>query len=231
MLANNLFKTLDEGFATIQHIGNGSKGTVRIGTECHSFYQGLPTFIQKMAMLYPDIEVDIVLDATHQPIPKLLSKEIDMSIVTTRPVSKELKSMELYEDEVMCVMNTEHHLAKQDYLNAGDFSDLHLIIHSFPMESVSVYEHFLRPAGVTPKKISAIPFTSVSLEMIKVNMGVMCVPKWNLDSFNLSDQITFKQIGKNGLKRTQYLVFREEDESKQYISDFIRNFREEFEGL
>ena len=229
-LANTLFQSIDEGFANIQQLNEGSKGKVRIGTECYSFYQGLPSFIQKMGILYPDIEVDILLDGIHQPLSKLLSNEIDIAIVSSQPKSEKLKSLEWYRDEIMCVMNQEHPLASADFLEPSHFSDLHLIIHSFPMESVLVHRHFLKPNGVTPRKISAIPFTTVALEMINANMGVSCVPQWTLDPFKLSEQIIFKRIGMNGLKRTLHMVYREADSDKQYIRDFLLNFRDEFYG-
>ncbi len=36
----------------------------------------------------------------------------------------------------------------------------------------------------------------------------------------------FKQIGKNGLKRTHFIVFRKAYKNKKYISYFISNFKE-----
>jgi len=227
-LAKDIFARMEEGFSQIKHINEGAKGKVRIGTECYSFYQGLPSFILKMAILYPQIEADLVLDATLQPIAKLLSFDIDIAIVSAKPGSNRVSCIELYEDEIVCLMHEEHIFADRTHLEAGDFVDMHVIIHSFPLETVSVFSHFLTPMHVTPKKISAIPFTSVSLEMVAVNMGVMCAPMWMLKTFKKSEQLISKPIGGNGLKRTQYLVYRTEDESKQYISDFISNFTEEF---
>lgn len=227
-LANQLFITIDKGFDTIQHINNGIKGKIRLGTECYSFIRGIPKLIQKMGILYPDIDVDIILESNHQPISKLLSKDIDIAIVTSKPASRELVSVPLYQDEILAVMNRENHLAQKDYLEAGDFSDIHLIIHSFPLETVAVHQLLLHPNHITPRKISAVPFISVILEMIEANMGITCVPKWLLDSFILSKDIILQPISKNRLIRTQYLVYREEDVSKKYICDFVSNFREEF---
>lgn len=111
------------------------------------------------------------------------------------------------------------------------FGEVHLLINSFPLEGVAVYEQFLKPNRIHPMKISAIPFTEVSLAMINANMGVMCVPKWQLKSFHLHEDVVFKQIGKNGLKRTHYLVVKEEVRNREYIHDFISNFKEEFLGV
>lgn len=80
-------------------------------------------------------------------------------------------------------------------------------------------------------KISAILLTEFALEMDNANMGILCMPKWALKSFRLSDDFEFKRITKNGLKRTHYLVFRKSDDDKKYIDDFISNFEEDFSEL
>ena len=227
-LGDNVLSTIEKGFNTIQQIRSGSKGKVKVSTECYSFYQGLPGFIQKMAILYPEIEVDIILEATHQPISKILSNEIDIAVVTRKPENTKLSSIELFTDEVFAVLHKENEINKHEYLNAVSFSMAHLLIHSFPLESVSVYEYFLKPNNIVPAKISAIPLTEVALEMVSANMGIMCMPNWALKSFKLSENITFKKIGALGLKRTHYLVVREQDRNKKYIKDFISNFEDCF---
>ena len=227
-LGNSVLDSIEKGFQDIEQLRTGSVGVIKVSTECYSFYQGLSSFIQKMGLLYPEIEVDLILEATHQPISKILSNEIDIAIVTQKPMNEGLMSIEVYEDEIFAILHKENPLHQVEFLKANDFSEMHLIIHSFPLETVSVYDEFLKPNGITPAKISAIPLTEVALEMVDANMGVMCMPKWALKSFKLSEGLTFKRISQNGLKRTHYLVFRKSDKHKKYIHDFISNFEEDF---
>ena len=227
-LANELLERIDVGFGKIREVKEGSKGKIRLSAECHSFFHGLPAFVQKMAVLYPEIEIDLSLGATHQTISQLLLDEIDVAIVTSKPTAEALHCMQVMEDEIFAVIHREHGFADQEYLDASHFTELHLIINSFPLENVSVYEHFLKPSKVIPSKISAIPFTEVSIEMVKANMGVMCLPKWSLDSYKLSEELKFMRIGRNGLKRTHFLVVKAANRNKQHISAFITNFAEDF---
>ncbi len=227
-LANKLFSSIDEGFKAIKHITEGSKGTIKLSAECQSFFHSIPSFIQKMGILYPEIDIDVTLGATHQTISQVLSNEIDMAIVTSKPEFEELSSTLVYKDEIFAVMHEEHKLNNFEYLDAGHFGNVHLLINSFPLEGVAVYEHFLKPNKIHPVKISAIPFTEITLSMIQANMGIMCVPKWQLSSFKLPKQLVFKRIGKNGLKRKHYLVVKKEYRNKRYIHDFISNFEEYF---
>lgn len=227
-LGNAVLERITNGFKNIEQLRTGSVGTIKVSTECYSFYQGLSSFIQKMGLLYPEIDVDLILEATHQPISKILSNEIDIAIVTSKPENIALTSIEVHEDEIFAIMHQEHPLTALDFLDTHDFSDAHLIIHSFPLETVSVYEQFLKPNKITPLKISAIPLTEVALEMVAANMGIMCMPKWALKSFKISEELVFKRIGKNGLKRRHYLVCRKADKAKKYVNDFISNFEEDF---
>ncbi|AZA47381.1 LysR family transcriptional regulator [Chryseobacterium carnipullorum] len=230
-IACDVIDTIDKGLGTIKQIRAGSSGKIKVSTECYSFYQGLPAFLQKMNILYPDIDVDLVLEATHHPVSKILSKEIDIAVVTSQPSNDELISIEIFEDEIFAVLHVENPLYALGYIDVSDFTNIHLIIHSYPLETVSVFERFLKPNAVIPFKISAIPLTEVALEMVSANAGVMCMPKWALRSFKISDGLGFKKIGKNGLKRKHYLVVRKSDMTKRYINAFLENFKEHFQNF
>jgi len=227
-LANKLFDSIDEGFSAIRHIKEGSKGAIKLSAECQSFFHSIPSFIQKMGLLYPEIDIDVSLGATHQTISQVLSEEIDIAIVTARPASEELESIKVFEDEIFAVIHKENPLSGLEYLEASHFGNVHLLINSFPLDGVAVYEHFLKPNKIHPKKISAIPFTEITLSMIAANMGIMCAPKWQLRPFKLSKDLMFKRVGKNGLKRDHYLVVKKKHRNKKYIHDFISSFEEDF---
>lgn len=174
-LGVSILESIDKGFEHIQQIRKGSKGTIKLSTECYSFYQGLLGFLQKIGVLYPEIKVELILEATHQPISKVLSNEIDIAIVTYKPGSELLIIFEVFEDEIFAIMHKENSLNRLDFLEASDFTDVHLIIHSFPLETVSILEQFLKPNNIVPLRISAIPLTEVALEMIGANLGITCM--------------------------------------------------------
>ena len=227
-LANKLFTTIDESFSIIKHIKEGSKGTIKLSAECQSFFHAIPSFIQKMGILYPDISIDVSLGATHQTISQVLSNEIDIAIVTTIPESDKLSSIPVFKDEIFALMHKENPLYSLDYLDASHFGNVHLLINSFPLEGVAVYEKFLKPNRIHPIKVSAIPFTEITLSMVAANMGIMCAPKWQLKPFKIHKDLVFKRISKNGLKRNHYLIVKKVNRNKKYIHDFISSFEDEF---
>lgn len=225
-LANNVLNSVDEKLQQIKSINSNSGGKILVSSECYSFYLLFPFFLQKMSALYPQIDIQLNFDATHKPVSKLLSYDVDVAITTERPAIESLTSMEIVRDELFVLMHKQNKLQSIKYIEATDFTNLHLFIHSYPMETVYVYQNYLKPNDVLPKRISAIPLTEVTLEMINANRGITCLPKWMLQPFGHQKNLILKPIGKNGLKRSLYLVMRNEDRSKKHFDDFVNNFEE-----
>ena len=227
-MANQVLSTIADGLDTIEKIKEGAQGHIKVGTECYAFYQGLPGFIQKMGLLYPGISVSLVLEATHQPIAKVLTGDIDIALTTQPAHDALLEHIAVFEDELFALVHDEHPLASEAFLTAQHFANTPLFIHSFPLDTVAVYQHFLQPNGVVPTQITAIPLTEVALEMVGANMGIMCTPKWALKAFKLPEGVIFKRLGHKGIRRKHYLVYRHACLEKAYVRDFIANFKDEF---
>ncbi|MES2111042.1 MAG: LysR family transcriptional regulator [Bacteroidota bacterium] len=225
--ASAVLNEIDKANEQINELRLGHAGVIRISTECYTNYHWLPSFMVKMKVLYPKIEVKIVMEATHKPLQKLLDSELDIGITSDPLDDKSIKYIELFKDEVMAVVLSEHPLAKKKYLSPEDFANHPLIIHSYPLETVTVYQHFLKESKTQPQEIIAIPLTEVALEMVKAGMGIMTMPKWALKPFAASSALTLVPIGPKGLIRTHYVAIRHEDSTKKHLKDFIENLKEE----
>lgn len=226
-VACEVISRIDEGLQKISKVKEGSRGTIKLSTECYSFYHGLPRFIQKMGVLYPEIEIILTLESQQHFASQLLSGELDICLNTHNINNNDIVSYEFLKDEMFAVVHRENPLAQQPFMTPNDFSNHNLIIHSLPLETATIHKHFLRPNNVVPKKITAIPMTEVALELVEANMGIACYPKWQLKSFQLSDALILVKIGKRGFVRTHYLSTRSNFKESKYIQDFIDSFLEE----
>lgn len=218
---------IEEALATVQEIRQGHQGTIRISTECYTTYHWLPAFMRKMSVLYPKLNIEINMKATHDPLPKVLDNELDLAITSDPQQDERLKYIELFKDQIYAVVGSGHPWAGRKYVKAEDFSSQKLIIHSFPLETVTVHRHFLEPKGQSPAQIIAVPLTEATLELVRAEMGVTCMPNWALKPFAASDDLRLVKIGPHGLHRTHYAAIRMADISKKYLLDFIENLKDE----
>jgi len=220
-VANEILTKLAETETQIKQMVFGESGEIRISTECFSSYHWLPSVLKQFHLLYPNVELKIVAEATHIPLQKLLENTIDIAIVSDTIKDNHIKYTELFQDEMVMVVSENHSWADKKFVVAEDFISEHLIIHSLPLETVTIHQFLLAPAKVSPKKITPMPLTEASLEMVKADMGVMSMAKWALQPHLKNNPIKAVKIGKNGLKRKHFIATRANENYPDYFHHFI----------
>jgi len=205
----------------------GEIGEIRISTECYSSYHWLPSVLKQFHLLYPNVELKIVTEATYHPLQKLLDNKLDIAITSDPIKNDHIKYVELFQDEMVMIVSENHPWADKKFVVAEDFASEHLLIHSLPMETVSVYQFLLSPAKISPKKVTQLPLTEASIEMVKADMGVMSMAKWAFRPYLNNNSLRPIKIGKNGLKRKHYIAFLNNKSYPEYFSHFVEFLQNE----
>lgn len=218
--AKDVLQKLDQTHAEIKNLVFGEAGVIKLSAECYTSYHWLPSVMKQFHSVYPNVELQLVVNATHYPLQKLLAGEIDLAVTSDPGNDKKITYVELFQDEMVAVVPTGHAWMKKKYVAAEDFSTEDLIIHSLPLDTVTVHQFFLKPAAVTPKRIVPVPLTEAAIEMVKAGMGVMVMARWSLKKY-LNDDVHTIQVGKRGLKRKHYLAFLSDKRKPAYFEHFI----------
>ena len=213
---------LDTMKQEVKELIGGEVGRIRLSTECYTSYHWLPATLRRFNADFPNVEVSINFEATHQPLPKLLSGHIDLAI-TSDPLSEAaLEFVELFQDELVAVVPAHHPWATWPYVTAQDFAAVNLIIHSLPLETVTVFQKLLTPAGVAPAKLSVLPLTEASIELVKADMGVAVMAQWALKPYLASPELRAVRITPKGLVRQQYAARLRNHEYPLYYESFLQ---------
>ena len=205
----------------------GEIGEIRISTECYSSYHWLPAVLKQFHLLYPNIDLKIVMEATHYPLQKLKDNIIDIAITSDPIKDDKILYIELFQDEMVMVVSESHLWAKKKFVEPQDFIEEHLLIHSLPLETVTVHQFFLAPAHVKPKKITPLPLTEASIEMVKADMGVMAMANWAVQPYLKDNTLKAVKIGKNGLRRKHYIATINNKSYPEYFNHFIEFMKNE----
>ena len=219
--ANEILEKLSGTEKEIKQMIFGEFGTIRISTECYSSYHWLPSVLKQFHLLYPNVDLQIIMEATHYPLQKLQESIIDIAITSDPIKDNNIKYLELFQDEMLMVVSTNHSWADKKYVVAEDFITEHLLIHSLPLETVTVHQFLLAPAKITPKKITPLPLTEASIEMVKADMGIMAMAKWAVQPYLKDNTLKTIKIGKNGLKRKHFIAIMNNKTYPNYFNHFI----------
>ena len=224
-----ILKELDKVQREIKEIISGETGVIRISTECYTSYHWLPALLKKFHTEFPSIEVRIVFEATHRPIQKLLQGQIDLAITSDPIVNDQVEYVELFRDEMVALVSEFHPWISKEYVTAEDFKSENLIIHSEPLDTVTVYERVLKPANIQPKNITILPLTEASVEMVKADMGVLVMPRWALKPHLNSNHVKTIKVTSEGLHRQQFIALLKQEDRPEYFDYFITFLRQEIE--
>jgi LysR family transcriptional regulator for metE and metH len=226
-MANDILSRMSDTELQIKKLIYGEAGELRLSTECYTCYHWLPALMKQFHLIYPNVELTIVMEATHHPIQKLLAGQLDIAITSDPVKDDNIVYTELFQDEMVAVVPGSHPWAEKKFVVAGDFAEQRLIIHSLPMETVTVHQFLLAPAGVSLKKVIVLPLTEASIEMVKAEMGIMVMAKWALQPYLRDGVLKAVRIGKNGLKRTHFAATLSNKEVPEYQHRFIEFLQRE----
>jgi LysR family transcriptional regulator for metE and metH len=207
--------------SNLKNLNKLNHGIIRLSAACTTSYYWLPKFLQSFKLDYPNVDIDIVLENSTNPISQIIKGKIDVSIIISPSENENIEYKFLFEDELVAVFSKQHKFNKKQFLIAKDFLNEHLIIHSKPLNTVVFYDQVLKPKGIEPIKISELPLTEAAIELIKVNYGVAVMSKWSIEPYLSSGSISFKKINRNGLFRSHYAAILKSPDHPEYINKFI----------
>lgn len=224
--ANKVLKEIDQTESEIKRLISGENGVIRLSTECYTSYHWLPSVLKKFQCEFPNVEIEINFEATHRPIEKLIEGELDIAITSNPEMDDKVEYIDLFTDEMFAVVSPDHHWADKYYVEAEDFKDVKLIIHSLPLDTVSIFRNLLIPKGINPAKLIVLPLTEASIELVKANMGVIVMAGWALKPYK-NQNIKLIRVTQKGFFRQQYLARMKDADYPLYFDYFIKFMREE----
>ena len=216
-------KVLDElrGAETqIEGLSGGTRGVVRVSTECYTCYHWLPPVLKKFHSKFPKVEVDIVLEATARPVAALLEGKLDVAVVSCPPRNKSLRLTPTCEDEMMIVMGPQHRLASLTHIQPRDLAG-EIVLCYPPKEESTLWLRVLRPAGVVPERIITIPLTESIVDMASAGLGVALLARWAIGTYVQAGRVVARPLGKSGFRRQWYAATLRNGPVRPYLTEFV----------
>jgi len=225
LLLNSARSVLDKLVSTereINRIAGGNQGSLKISTACYTCYHWLPPLLKDFNREYPEVEVDICVEATEKPIRALLEGKLDIAITSSlEQRHKDLEFHPLFEDEMVVVMHPKHNLANRSYIKPGDFLNQDVIIYG-ALEDNTAYKQIISPSGVKLGKVSSVKLTEAIVEMVKADLGIGILAKWAISSHIDSGRIKAVRLTRAGFTRQWFAVTLKTESIPAYIPEFIK---------
>lgn len=225
LTAQTVLPQIDELNRQMQICKAGKKQIVRLSTECYTCYHWLPKIVRRFTQSNREIEVEIVVEATPQPLDYLERGELDIAIISSQPANKNLFVTPLFEDRMVAVLPQNHLLAKKEKpLEPADFADENFIYYNVPDKNNLILDGFF--ARIKPRRIQKMQLTEAIVEMVAAEMGVSIMAHWAIEPYLKKQKIQTRFLGGQTTCKAWFAATLSDE--NQTLNQFIRIIKARF---
>jgi LysR family transcriptional regulator for metE and metH len=196
-------KSLEED---INNYKNGKTGKLSISMQCYTAYHWLPGVIKYYKKRWPDINIQILSEATRRPLEYLMNGDLDIGIVRTQMVNTKIKYEPIFEDSLVAVICKDHPLAKKNIIEIVDFQDEELILPLYDpsYQDTPIIESLIQAQQVKPKTLHRIHYTDATIEMVNAGLGITVMADWIVAPYLKDRNIVVKPLHHSVAKRSWF---------------------------
>jgi LysR family transcriptional regulator for metE and metH len=219
--ARAVLAELERAEMDIQKNGTPSKGLIRISTQCNTVYHWLPPRLILFQKQFPDVEVQLMIEATNNPFEALLEGKLDLAIVSDPIRNRKIRYLPLFQDEVVIAVPPGHRLAGKSCAAPEDFATETVLIYP-PKEESTLLTKILEPAGIRPRKIQEVALTGAIIELIIGGLGIAALPKWTVGPQLASGALIGVPLKPPGYHWNWSIAQLRDNRLPAYMQEFIR---------
>ncbi len=159
-VAFNALKTIRQQYAGLSfalgELNDSFRGTLRIGASSTISQYVLPSALAAYNQRYPKIKVTVFNGNSFEMEQKLLSNDVDMSLVENHSGNSGLRYLNFMEDEIVPVARFGGALVKTSPLKLADLLHLPLVLRERGSGTREVLEQMLTKQGVNLSKLNVL---------------------------------------------------------------------------
>jgi LysR family transcriptional regulator for metE and metH len=202
--------------------GNGvDRGLIRLSTECHTVYHWLPPRLKMFQRKFPQVEFELVVEATDNPFEALLEGELDLAIVCDPVRNRKIRYTPLFEDEMLVIVPPGHPMARKKCAAPADFAEETVFVYP-PKEESSLLNEVLLPAGVSPRRVQEVMLTEAIIEMVRGGVGVAALARWAAAPQLASGAVIGLPMMPGGFHRKWAAAQLREKQAPAYLQAFVQ---------
>jgi LysR family transcriptional regulator, regulator for metE and metH len=205
----------------LQRLAGHRDGSIRVCTECNTGYHWLGPLLTVFRRKHPRVAVHVAADATADPVPALLDGRVDLAILIDPDADRRLRLRPLFADEMVAIVGKGDPLAKRRWVEAADLAGQPLLVYSSRPEDSFVFQRLMRPAGLTPDRVSFIMLTEAMIELARAGTGVGILPRWSAQRAIAGGGVIALSLTRRGMRRQWVAATLAAQPDPPYMTDFL----------
>ena len=205
----------------VRRLAGHGAGTIRVCTQCNTGYHWLAPLLAIFQRKHPLVGVDIAADATASPVDALLDGRVDLAILIDPLTDARFRYRPLFLDEMVAIVAKGDPLARRRWLTAEDLAAQHLLLYTSDPDDSFVLRRLLRPAGLSPARVSFVMLTEAMIELARAGTGVGILPRWSAQRAIAGGAVVAIPLTRKGMRRQWSAATLAAQDDPPYLVDFV----------
>jgi LysR family transcriptional regulator for metE and metH len=219
--ARRLLPELQRTEDDLRRLAGHTDGSIRVCTECNTGYHWLAPLLASFRRKHPRVAVHVAAEATDQPKRALLEGRVDLAILIDPGKDRRLRLRPLFVDEMVAIVAKHDPLAQRRWIDAAELARQHLLLYTSDPEESFALRRLLRPAGLTPERVSFIMLTEAMIELARAGTGVGILPRWSAERAIAGGGVAALSLTRRGMRRHWIAATLAAQPDPPYVTHFL----------
>ncbi len=225
-LAGQVLPAVQAAERDLARLKQGRAGRLYLVVECHSCFEWLLPTMDAYREAWPEVEMDLTLGYSFDPLPALLRGDVDLVITSDPKPLAGVVYEPLFAFQLLLAMAKDHPLTAKPWIAPQDLRDQVIITYPVERERLDIFRKFLDPAGVQPAGHRTCELTAMMLQLVTNRRGVCALPDWALAEYLKRAYLAARPLGPKPIEGTLYAALRQEESQLAYCQEFLELAKE-----
>lgn len=169
--SKQIIKILEDTKSDLLDYGNVVKGRLRIGSSFTIGEYVLPTFLGQFTKAYPELELEVTIENTHNICEKVKSFQVDLALVEGTVPSSGFVINDFYKDKMVVAVPYNHHIVNREF-SIEQLQNQTWISREFGSGTREYLNLFLSTNNINAKNVIVFGSNYSVKEAVRNNLGI-----------------------------------------------------------
>jgi len=224
--SKQIIKLLDDTKSELLDYGNAVKGRLRIGASFTIGEYFLPAFLGQFTKAYPELELVVAIENTHNICEKVKNFQVDIALVEGTVPSNNFETNHFYIDKMEIAVPYNHDLADKDF-SIETLQNQTWISREVGSGTREYLELFLSTNNISAKNVIVFGSNYSVKEAVKNNLGITMISSLVTETALNNKEICILKTHQNYTRPFSFVLQKGITLSKGTLVfiDMLKNYR------
>lgn len=203
--SKQIIKLLDDTKNDLLDYGNVVKGQLHIGASFTIGEYLLPAFLGKFAKAYPELELKVTIENTHNICEKIKNFEVDLALVEGTIPSSNFVINQFYTDKMEVVLPYNHYLVNKEF-STEDLQNQTWISRELGSGTRQYLNLFLSSNNINAKNIIVFGSNYSVKEAVKNNLGITFISSLVIENSLRNKEVSILKTPQSYIRPFSYIM-------------------------